>query len=83
TRTLPGMVALSGVFGALGSGLGAYLSIVLGKIPTGPLIVLTLFVIFLASLLFSPRRSIITRAVTRARARAALKRELLLGGETR
>ncbi|MGO1410827.1 metal ABC transporter permease [Microbacterium sp.] len=79
TRTLPGMVALSAVFGAVGSGVGAYLSIVLGKVPTGPLIVITLFAIFLLSLLFSPRRSIITRAVSRARARDALKQELLLG----
>ncbi len=83
TRTLPGMVALSAVFGALGSGVGAYLSIVLGKVPTGPLIVLTLFVIFLFSLLFSPQRSIITRIVTRARARSALKRELVLEGAAR
>lgn len=83
TRTLPGMVALSAVFGALGSGIGAYLSIVLGKVPTGPLIVLTLFAIFLFSLLFSPRRSIITRIVTRARARSALKRELVLEGAAR
>ncbi|MCG7427902.1 metal ABC transporter permease [Helcobacillus sp. ACRRO] len=83
TRTLPGMVALSAVFGALGSGVGAYLSIVLGKVPTGPLIVLTLFAIFLFSLLFSPRRSIITRIVTRARARSALKRELVMEGAAR
>lgn len=83
TRTLPGMVTLSATFGALGSGIGAYLSIVLGKVPTGPLIVLTLFAIFLVSLLFSPRRSIITRIVVRARARAALKRELVGEGTSR
>ncbi|OKL54685.1 zinc ABC transporter permease [Bowdeniella nasicola] len=83
TRTLPGMVALSAVFGAAGSGTGAYLSIVLGKVPTGPLIVLTLFAIFLVSLLASPRRSVITRIVTRSRARAALKRELILEGAAR
>lgn len=77
TQTLSAMVVLSAGFGALGSGLGAYLSISLGKVPTGPLIVLTLFAIFLASLLFSPRRSVITRARNRRRARAALKRELL------
>lgn len=77
TRTLPGMVALSAAFGALGSGGGAYLSIVLGRVPTGPLIVLTLFVIFVASLLLSPRRSLIAQAVTRRRTRVALKRELL------
>ncbi|MEO0385564.1 MAG: metal ABC transporter permease [Pseudomonadota bacterium] len=77
TRTLPGMVALSGLFGAIGSGVGAYLSIAIGSIPTGPVIVLTLFVIFLISLLASPRRSVITTALRRARAREALRRELL------
>lgn len=84
TRTLPGMVMLSGVFGAVGSGVGAYLSIVLGKVPTGPLIVLTLFAIFLFSILFSPRRSILVRAVARRRARITLRHELLaMGGMTR
>jgi len=77
TSTLPGMVALSGAFGAIGSGLGAYLSIAVGNIPTGPVIVLTLFVIFLVSLLASPRRSVITTALRRARARESLRRELL------
>lgn len=77
TRTLPGMVTLSAVFGAVGSGVGAYLSIALGTIPTGPLIVLTLFLIFVVSLLVSPRRSIITRLLERRRARAALERDLL------
>ena len=78
TRTLPGMVTLAAVFGAVGSGVGAYLSISLGKAPTGPLIVLTLFAIFLFSLVFSPRRSLVTRALGRARARGELKRELQL-----
>ena len=77
TNTLPGMVALSGVFGGIGSGVGAYLSITLGNIPTGPVIVLTLFVIFLISLFASPRRSVITTALRHARAREALRRELL------
>ena len=77
TRTLAGMVSLSALFGAVGSGVGAYLSIALGNVPTGPLIVLTLFTMFLMSLLLSPRRSIIARVIGRARARAALKRELI------
>lgn len=80
TRTLPGMVGLSALFGAVGSGVGAYLSIIGGKIPTGPLIVLTLFAIFVISLLLSPRRSVITRVIGRTRARAALKRELMAEG---
>ncbi len=80
TSTLPGMVALSGVFGAIGSGVGAYLSITLGNVPSGPVIVLTLFAIFLFSLLASPRRSIVTAALRRARAREALRREVLTEG---
>jgi len=76
TRTLPAMTALSAAIGAVGSGLGAYLSIALGRIPTGPLIVLTLFAIFVLSLLLSPRRSIIAQVIARRRAHAALKREL-------
>lgn len=77
TTTLPAMVALSAAFGAIGSGVGAYLSITLGNIPSGPVIVLTLFAIFLVSLLASPRRSVITTALRRAQARDALKRKLL------
>lgn len=76
TRTLPTMVALSAVIGAAGSGIGAYASIALGRVPTGPLIVLTLFAVFLVSVLFAPRRSIVTRAVERARGRRRLKRAL-------
>lgn len=76
TRTLRGMVVLSAAIGAVGSGLGAYLSVALGSIPTGPLIVLTLFAIFVFSLVFSPRRSIVMRAIGRSRARAELKRDL-------
>ena len=42
-----------------------------------PLIVLTLFVIFVVSILLSPRRSVLVRAIARTRARAALRAELL------
>ena len=72
TRTLPGMVALSGTIGAGASGVGAYLSIVLGPIPTGPLIVLTLFAVLLVSLLAAPHRGVVARAAARMRARRAL-----------
>ena len=76
TRSLPGTVAVAAAFGAVGSGVGAYLSIALGKVPTGPLIVLTLFAILLVSLLCAPRRGILARAFARARARTALRHEL-------
>lgn len=80
TRTLGGTVALSGAFGAVGSGVGAYLSIQWGGVPTGPLIVLTLFAMLLVSLLAAPRRSLIARGMARRRARAVLRRELLSEG---
>ncbi|GGA63971.1 zinc ABC transporter permease [Pseudoclavibacter endophyticus] len=73
TRTLPSTVALSAAFGAIGSGVGAYLSISLGNVPTGPLIVLALFAILVISLVCSPRRSIITHALARANARRSLR----------
>ncbi|MEL6597509.1 MAG: metal ABC transporter permease [Pseudomonadota bacterium] len=76
TNTLPSMVALSGVFGAAGSAFGAYISVSLGSVPTGPVIVLTLFLIFLISLFAAPRRSIIATALRQARARETLRREL-------
>lgn len=82
TRTLPTMVALSALFGAVGSGVGAYLSIALGGVPTGPLIVLILFAIFVVSILFSPRRSIITLSSARRRARRELRRELGSGSDS-
>lgn len=78
TRSLPMMVALAAAFGGVGSGVGAYASIALGRIPTGPMIVLTLFGIFALSILASPRRSIVHLAVVRWRARNRLKRELVV-----
>ncbi len=74
--TMPGMVLLSGVIGGTGSALGAYLSIQLGSVPTGPLIVLTLFAFFLFSLLAAPRRSLVVRALRRRRLVRQLQDEL-------
>lgn len=76
TTRLGPMVLLSGAIGGVGSGVGAYLSIALGGVPTGPLIVLTLGLIVAVSLLFAPRRSIIGRAVARSRARRRLIADL-------
>jgi len=71
------MVTLSAVFGGVGSGVGAYLSITMGNVPTGPVIVLVLFGIFLVSLLMSPKRSVVVTALRRVRVRQALKRDIL------
>lgn len=61
TRTLPGMVALSGLLGGLGSAVGTYLSIAFGPLPTGPVIVVVLSLIFLFSLVAAPERGLLHR----------------------
>lgn len=76
TKTVPSMVLLSSLIGGIASGMGAYLSINLGKVPTGPLIVLTLFAIFVFSLIFAPHRSIITTIRARQKARTGLLSDL-------
>lgn len=76
TTSLRGMALLSAVIGAMGSGLGAWSSVRAGSVPTGPVIVLVLFGVLLVSLVCSPRRSVLVRALRRARARARLRREL-------
>lgn len=81
TNSLPMMVVISGLLGGLGSALGAYFSIRLGKVPTGPLIVLTLFAIFVVSMLCAPQRSIVARYMKRRRARGVLIAQLQMSGK--
>lgn len=76
TSSLRAMTLLSAGIGAFASAVGAWVSIRLGSVPTGPVIVLVLFAILLVSLLCSPSRSVLVRALRRARVRAALRREL-------
>lgn len=72
------MMLLAGLVGATAGVLGSYLSISWGKVPTGPVIVLVLFAMFLLALLISPKRSITRqlrlRRKFREQARAALER---------
>ncbi|MGO1182796.1 MAG: metal ABC transporter permease [Micrococcaceae bacterium] len=77
TGRLGPMVMLSGVIGGVGSSLGAYLSIVIGDVPTGPVIVLVLFALFVVSMLCSPQRSVVAAALRRVRTRRRLRAELL------
>lgn len=73
TNSLPAMVTLSGVIGGVGSGIGTYLSIAFGPLPTGPVIAVTLFAIFVVSLLAAPGRSLIVRAARRRQGIAELQ----------
>ena len=50
SQTLSSMVIRSALVGAVSGAAGAYISICLGKVPTGPVVVLILFLCFLASL---------------------------------
>lgn len=76
-RSTRGLFLLSGLIGAAASGVGSYLSISIGRVPTGPFVVLMLFAAVVFSLLAAPRRSVVMRAVHRARLRHRLRAELV------
>ncbi|MDO5052332.1 MAG: metal ABC transporter permease [Pseudoclavibacter sp.] len=75
SRTLRGTVLLAAAIGGAGSAIGAYLSVALGGLPTGPVISLVLFAALLLSLLLAPGRSVVVRAAERMR----MRRELASG----
>lgn len=55
-RSFGHMVIGSALIGGSAGGIGAYLSIGFGKVPTGPVVVLLLSLVFAGALVFSPRR---------------------------
>jgi len=59
----PVVALIAGGIGALAGHVGAALSAVVPDLPTGPVIVLLTFAAFAASLLLSPRRGLIARAL--------------------
>lgn len=70
-----GMALLSGFFGLISSVAGGVISILAGKVPSGPTTVIALSLVLAVSLLFSPKRSLFMRARRRAVARRALLSE--------
>lgn len=78
-RSPRALFLLSGLIGAAASGVGAYLSISIGRVPTGPLVVLMLFASVVISLVAAPHRSVVMRAIHRARLRRRLRDELRQG----
>ncbi|SNT08818.1 manganese/zinc/iron transport system permease protein [Micrococcales bacterium KH10] len=79
TSSLRSMTVTAGGVGAVTSGFGAYLSVSLGNVPTGPLVVVCLFVLLVLSVLFAPGRSLLLRAWRRRRLRRALRDEIQTG----
>ena len=73
THRLWSMVTLSGVIGALSGAVGSGLAVNLGKVPTGPVVVLVLAAVLTVSLLAAPERSVLQRR----RALRAQRRRLL------
>lgn len=72
TRSLEGMVLLSGLFGGSAAAVGTIISVWVGDVPTGPVIVLVLSAIVALSLLAAPGRGIVARALRRRRQRLEL-----------
>lgn len=75
TRSFGSMVTLSGIFGAFGGAFGSYVAVCLGKVPTGPVVVIVLAVIVAVSLCFSPQRSLFSTAYARYRNAKRARRE--------
>lgn len=61
TDRLGVMIAAAGFFGALSGGLGAYISYLSPKMPTGPWMVVAATIMFAFSFFFAPRRGVLTR----------------------
>lgn len=72
------VVILSGIFGMLGGVVGALLSGFSLRLPTGPLIVITVSIIMVLSLFFAPRRGLVRSFVRFRRYKVKVLKENLL-----
>lgn len=80
TDRLPVMLALAGFFGGLAGVTGAVISVQAARLPTGPMIILALTAIVLASLALAPRHGLLPEAIRRRRHRQSLIAPELPGG---
>lgn len=67
------LVLFSGVIGGLSAVAGAWLSVSIGKVPTGPIIVVVLTAVLVFSLLFAPQRSILVQLYLKHKRRKEFK----------
>ena len=75
TDHLPVLFLLAGAIGALSGGFGSYLAVSIGKVPTGPVIVVILSLVLAISLVFSPHRSLLAYRYRRRRHIQNIKHE--------
>jgi manganese/zinc/iron transport system permease protein len=73
------VVMLSTFFGMVSGGIGAYISSVFPKMPTGPVIVLVATAIFVFSFLFAPKRGLISRFFVQRKQSIKVQIENVLG----
>jgi len=78
TDKLSTMVWLSGLFGALSGVLGAYLSFLSPRWPTGPWVVVVVSTIFGMSLMFAPQRGVVARLLRHRKQRRKITQENIL-----
>ena len=72
------MTVLASLFGMISGLLGAYISFLAPKLPTGPWIILVVSAIFLVSILFAPERGVISRWRRHRSQRGKVSREHVL-----
>ncbi len=77
TDRFPTMLGLAASFGALAGVAGALLSVSERGLPTGPMVILSLTAIVVASVLFAPRRGLVWAEVRQRRIRRRLRQEAL------
>lgn len=75
TERLGVMVTLSGLFGALSGLVGTFISASGNNLPTGPLSVLSATLLFVISVIFAPRRGILSKWLLRHSVRSKVRRE--------
>ena len=76
TNRLSVMVILSGIFGGIAGLTGTLISITESNLPTGPVIVLVLSLIVVFSILFSPKRGILSRILINSKKRKMFRKQL-------
>lgn len=78
TDRLTSMVWLAAIFGALSGVLGAYLSFLSPRWPTGPWVVVVVSTLFGVSLLFAPERGVLARVLRHRKHRRKITQENIL-----
>ncbi|WP_284644642.1 metal ABC transporter permease [Paenibacillus silviterrae] len=75
TERLGVMVVLSGFFGAISGLIGTFVSTTANNLPTGPLSVLAATLLFVISVLFAPRRGLVSKLLLRLSVKRSVMKE--------